>query len=394
MTSRLYYTDSYAHAFDARITELADGGTRVYLDRTAFYPTSGGQPFDLGSLGGAPVVDVVDEGERVAHLLATPIAGPAVGDTVHGDVDWQRRFDHMQQHTGQHLLSAVFADLFGYETVSVHFGTDRSSLDLDVGGIDAKRLGRAEQRANEIVWQNRLVSVSFEDATSASGLRKPPPREGTIRIVTIDALDRSACGGTHVRATGEIGAITLRGVERVRKQARVEFLCGQRAIHQARADYEAISTIAQSVKASIAEAPALVAAQNAELREAIAVRRRLEGELAIHEARALYDATQPASGGRRLAMVRRDTGSLEDLRPLAMAFAALPHAAFVACIASPPTVLLTAADDAGIDAGAVLKTALAAAGGRGGGSSRLAQGTVPTVQALDDVVAAIRPSVA
>ena len=393
MTSRLYYTDSYTRAFDARVTELADGGMRVYLDRTAFYPTSGGQPFDLGSLGGASVADVVDEGERIAHVLATPMTGPGVGDAVHGDVDWPRRFDHMQQHTGQHLLSAVFADLFGYETVSVHFGADRSSLDLGVGGIDADQLGRAERRANEIVFENRPVIVSFEDAATASGLRKPPPRDGTIRIVTIDALDRSACGGTHVRATGEIGGITLRGVERVRKQTRVEFLCGMRMIRQARADYEALSAIALSVKASIAEAPALVAAQNAELRDATAARKRLEGELAVHEARALHDATLPSSGGARLAVVRRDAGSLEELRPVAMAFAALPRAVFVACIASPATVLVTASDDAGIDAGAALRPALAAAGGRGGGSPRLAQGTVPTAGALDDVVAAIRAAV-
>src|SRR5688572_4941777 len=211
MTSRLYYTDAYRTAFDARITELSGDGHRVYLDQTAFYPTSGGQPFDLGSVGGAVVTDIIDEEERVAHVLAAPLAGRAVGDAVRGEIDWHRRFDHMQQHTGQHVLSAVFADLFGYETVSVHFGADRSSLDLDTGAIDAARLGDAERRANEIVWENRLVTVGFEDSATATGLRKPPPREGSLRIVTIEGVDRSACGGTHVRATGEIGAITLRG---------------------------------------------------------------------------------------------------------------------------------------------------------------------------------------
>jgi len=243
MTSRLYYTDSYVTAFDALITDVSRDGQRVYLDRSAFYPTSGGQPFDVGSLGGATVADVVDEADRVAHVLAAPLTGHGVGDAVRGEVDWRRRFDHMQQHTGQHLLSAVFDDLFGYQTVSVHFGADRSSLDLDVGTIDTGRLGMAERRANEIVWENRPVAVSFEDAATATGLRKPPPREGRLRIVTIDALDRSACGGTHVRATGEIGAITLRGTERVRKQTRVEFLCGARVIRRARADFDALSTI-------------------------------------------------------------------------------------------------------------------------------------------------------
>jgi alanyl-tRNA synthetase len=389
MTSRLYYTDAYRTTFDARITELSGDGHRVYLDQSAFYPTSGGQPFDLGAVGGAAVVEVIDEEQRVAHVLAAPLTGRAVGDTVRGEIDWQRRFDHMQQHTGQHLLSAVFADLFGYETVSVHFGADRSSLDLDVGAIDAARLGEAERRANEIVWENRPVSVGFEDAATATGLRKAPPREGMLRIVTIDARDRSACGGTHVRATGEIGAITLRGTERMRKQTRVEFLCGARVVRQARADFETLSRIALSLKASIAEAPALVVSQGEQLRDATTARKRLEGELAVHQARAMYDAIAPTTAGLRLARERRATGSLEDLRPLAQAFGALPHTVFIATIASPATVLVAASDDAGVDAGAILKPALAAAGGRGGGSPRLAQGTVPSADALEGVVTAL-----
>ena len=226
MTSRLYYTDAYVTAFDGRITDISADGQRVYLDRTAFYPTSGGQPFDLGLARRCA-------GRRRRRRRGARRTRPR--HAAHRSCDRRRRprrsrlarrFDHMQQHTGQHLLSAVFADLFGYETASVHFGAERSSLDLDVGSIDAARLGEAEQRANEIVWENRPVTVSFEDSATATGLRKPPPREGTLRVVTIDALDRSACGGTHVRATGEIGAITLRGTERMRKQTRVEFLCG------------------------------------------------------------------------------------------------------------------------------------------------------------------------
>jgi alanyl-tRNA synthetase len=197
-----------------------------------------------------------------------------------------------------------------------------------------------------------------------------------------------------VRATGEIGAITLRGTERMRKQTRVEFLCGARVVRQARADFDALSAIALSVKASIAEAPALVVAQGVELRDAAAARKRLEGELAVHDARALYDATSPTPGGVRAAVVRRDAGSLEELRPLALAFAALSRTVFVASIASPPTVLVAASGDAGIDAGSVLKAALAAAGGRGGGSPRLAQGTVPTGNSLDGVVNAVQAALA
>jgi alanyl-tRNA synthetase len=198
-----------------------------------------------------------------------------------------------------------------------------------------------------------------------------------------------------VRATGEIGAITLRGTERVRKQTRVEFLCGARVVRQARADFEALSAIALSVKASIAEAPALVAAQIAELRDALSVRKRLEGELAVHQARAFYDMTGPTPGGVRVAIVRRDGGgSLEELRPIAQAFASLPRAVFIAVVASPATVLVAASDDSGVNAGNALKPALTAASGKGGGSPRLAQGTVPNADALEGVVSAVRAGIA
>jgi alanyl-tRNA synthetase len=225
VTDRLYYQDAYLTEFDAAVLDRAEGGRRVYLDRTAFYPTSGGQPFDTGALGEADVVDVVDEGDRIAHLLAAPIAA----DRVRGRVDWTRRFDHMQQHTGQHLLSAVIAERFGHETVSVHFGRESSTLSLATGALTAERVAEAERFANRAVTENRQVKVTFEDAAAAAGLRKAPDRQGTLRIVTIDGLDRSACGGTHVRATGEIGAILIRKVERVKQLVRLEFLCGERA---------------------------------------------------------------------------------------------------------------------------------------------------------------------
>jgi alanyl-tRNA synthetase len=189
MTDRLYYTDAYLTHFSATVVDRSDDGQRIYLDRTAFYPASGGQPSDRGSLGGVAVLDVVDEGERIAHQLSAPLTTPAVT----GDVDWARRFDHMQQHTGQHLLSAVFADLLGYETTSVHFGPDYATLDLGVEAVTAADIGRVESRANEIVWENRVVEVSFEGADEAAGLRKPSAREGPLRIVTIRDLDRSAC---------------------------------------------------------------------------------------------------------------------------------------------------------------------------------------------------------
>jgi len=199
MTERLYYTDAYLAAFDANVVATSDDRMRVYLDATAFYPTSGGQPHDVGTLGGVAVVDVVDETDRIAHVLAQPL-GPS--SSLAARVDWKRRFDHMQQHTGQHLLSAVFEDLFGQKTLSVHFGPDYATLDLDTDAVSREQLVAAERRANDVVLENRPVTIAFEDAATASELRKASDRAGSIRIVTIEGIDRSACGGTHVRSTG------------------------------------------------------------------------------------------------------------------------------------------------------------------------------------------------
>src|SRR5689334_23123816 len=175
MTNRLYYTDAYRTEFSSAVAERASGGTRVYLEETAFYPTSGGQPHDVGTLGGARVIDVVDEGERIAHVLEAPLA-ETDAMRISGRVDWTRRFDYMQQHTGQHLLSAVFEDLFGAKTVSVHFGPDYSTLDLDAETITRSQVAAVEARANEVVAEARPVTVTFEDAESAIALRKPSDR--------------------------------------------------------------------------------------------------------------------------------------------------------------------------------------------------------------------------
>ncbi len=385
MTERLYYTDAYAAEFEASVVERGDAGRRVYLDRTAFYPTSGGQPHDLGRLGGVLVVDVVEEGERIAHVLAEPLGGAA---RVDGRVDWARRFDHMQQHTGQHLLSAVLADRFGFATVSVHFGPETSTLDLDTPTIEAAQIIAAEARANEVVWEQRPVEVTFENAASAGGLRKPTDRGGTIRVVTIRDLDRSACGGTHVRSTGEIGAVVIRRIERVRKAVRLEFVCGGRALRRARADQELLARLAAQCSAAPDELPAILETQRAELKAAAAARREAEEALAHYRARELYDATAPGADGVRRALVREGT-ALEAMRALAQAFTALPRAVLVAVVPAPPAVLMAASADAGVDAAATLKAALAAAGGRGGGSPRLAQGTVADPAGLDHVVTAL-----
>lgn len=385
MTLRLYYTDSYLRDFDADVVERADGGRRVYLDRTAFYPTSGGQPFDTGTLGGIAVTDVVDEGDRVAHLLADVLHA----DRATGSVAWDRRFDHMQQHTGQHLLSAVIGELFGHPTISVHFGSRSSTLDLDAPALEHERLVEAEARANRLVTENRPVEVSFEEAASAEGLRKASGREGTLRIVTILGVDRSACGGTHVRATGEIGPILIRKAERVKRSVRLEFLCGGRAVRQARADLDLLTRLAGRLSAAPDELPGLVDAQRTELKEALASRRELEDRLAALTARDLYAAADPGESGVRIVVVREEKGPVERLRPLAHAVAAMPGALFVGCTAEPPALMIAAAADSGLDAGRLLRSSLEAVGGRGGGNARTAQGTAPSPASLNEALAAL-----
>lgn len=379
MTERLYYRDAYLQRFEANVLQ---GGERVYLDHTAFYPTSGGQPHDEGVLGGARVLDVIDEGEHIAHVLERPIPeGP-----VTGEIDWVRRFDNMQQHTGQHVLSAVFADVFGHQTVSVHFGDAYNTLDLDVGSIERDRLLAAETRANEIVFADLPVTVTFEDAATSAGLRKASDRAGELRVVSIEGVDRSACGGTHVRRTGEIGPILLRRTDRVRGAARIEFVCGMRAVRRARLDYELLTAVASASASSLEDAPARAAALAEHAKEGEKARKRLLEELAVHRARALFEAANPAVDGIRWIAQRLDGGDFEEARALAHAFAALPRAAYMAATATPPRVLLATSDDSGLDAGALLKPALAAAGGKGGGSARIAQGTVPDAASLEAVL--------
>jgi alanyl-tRNA synthetase len=383
MTERLYFTDSYLGEFRARVVDASPDQLRVYLDRTAFYPTSGGQPFDTGVLGAAQVLEVIDEGDRIAHVLSQPLTQTE----VEGRVDLPRRFDHMQQHTGQHLLSAVLLEMFDAPTVSFHLGAEASTIDI-ARPLEPGQLREVEQRANRIVFENRPVKVTFQHSSEDLGLRKPTEREGEVRIVSIEDLDRSACGGTHVRATGEIGPILLRKLDRIRGNLRIEFLCGGRAVTRARADFEALSEIARIFSAPLDGTPALVEAQREKLQDAEKTRKRLAAELAAASGRASYAEASPGPGGIR--RVLRRVGSLtEDSRAEAQSFAASGPAIFLALAEDPPAVLLACSKDSGVNAGDLIKHALADYSGRGGGNATLAQGSLPSKEALGHLAAAL-----
>jgi alanyl-tRNA synthetase len=386
MTQRLYYDDCYLRDFRARVIDSADGGRKIYLDRSAFYPTSGGQPFDLGAIGGVAVREVIDEEDRVAHILDAPLAATEVD----AKIDWARRYDHMQQHTGQHLLSAVLVELYDVPTVSFHMGALSSTIDLGTGKLDSAQIERVEERCAEIVAEARPVSISYEDSQADLGLRKPSARSGTLRIISIDRLDRSACGGTHVRSTAELGPVLIRKMERMRGNVRIEFVCGMRAVRRARQDFQLLSEISRIVSVPFEETPALVAAQTEKAKSLEKTAARLAAELAKREGAELYASTAPDPAGIRKVTQR---GPIDDaMRARAQAFVAGSKAVFLAVSDNPPSLLLAASADSGIHAGDRVKAAVTSAGGRGGGNQALAQGSVPTPEALEKILAQLTAS--
>jgi alanyl-tRNA synthetase len=288
----------------------------------------------------------------------------------------------MQQHTGQHLLSAVFEEVLKAPTISFHLGADSATIDLGIPALEPHQVQRIEQRANQIVFENRPVQISFQERSEVIALRKPSEREGVLRVISIDGLDRSACGGTHVRATGEIGPIMIRKLDRVRGNVRIEFLCGMRAVERARADYEALAQIARTYSAPLDQTPSLVLAQAEKLQEVDKVRKRLSAELASAKGRELYSQTTANSEGLR-KLLRRVPAISDDQRIEAQSFCSGEKAVMLVLAEDPPSGLLATSQDSGCNAGAWLKAALSKIGGRGGGSATTAQGSVPSKEALD-----------
>jgi alanyl-tRNA synthetase len=384
-TERLYYNDSKLFSFDARV--LRSEGDRVVLDRTAFYPTSGGQPFDIGTLGGARVLNVEDnDDDEVIHFLDQPITE----GEVHGEVDAVRRFDHMQQHTGQHLLSAVFIELFQFPTVSFHLGDETCTIDLSVPKVSDEQVVRAEAHSNALIVENRAVRVSYrsKDEVAALGLRKETKRDGEIRLVEIEGLDLCACGGTHVRATGEIGAVLLRKVEKVKQGMRVEFVCGHRAVRYARRDFTALTQAASLYSAKPHDLPEIVARKLEETKAAERERKRIQEALGAYEAKEMYEQAAPNADGLRVVERIFDTGDPNYLRFMAGQIARQPAARAVFALRQPPTLILAQSRDltGAPDLGAMVKQL----GLRGGGTKESAQGGAATWDALEQALAVMR----
>lgn len=383
-TDRLYYSDGYLTDFAAAVVDSANGGCTVYLDRTAFYPASGGQPRDAGILGEREIVDLIDEGDRIAHVLAAPLQS-AVAE---GRIDWSRRYDHMQQHTGQHLLSAVWSELFDLQTLSFHMGVEVSTIELAAREVTQAQIDAVEERVNRIVREARNVSISLEDAAGVKGLRKPSQREGALRIVTIEGLDRSACGGTHVHSTAELGPIQIRGSEKIRANVRVEFVCGIRALRRAKRDYRVVAELARHAATSIDKLPEHASSVRERLVAAEKDRQRLALELARREGDMLYGRMAEGPDGIRRARI--EVADLDDPgRAQAQAFAARSKAVMVIVATRQPAILVACSPDTGLDAGKIVKEKLTARGGRGGGSAIFAQGSLPDAAVAEAIVRAL-----
>jgi alanyl-tRNA synthetase len=391
MTDRIYYTEPYCQSFEARVTQVAEHAGRlvVLLDRTAFYPTSGGQPFDTGRLGSVNVIETIDDDHEIRHVVSAPLSP---GTSVHGEIDWTRRFDHMQQHTGQHVLSAAFDRLFENRTISFHMGSELATIDLHQE-VTPGDVERAVEKANQVVWEDREVSVRFVSADEAARLplRKEPARAGALRLIEIADFDLSACGGTHVRRTGAIGLIAVTGTERFRGGSRVTFVCGGRALRAFRGYRDAVAGAVRVLSVLPHELPAAVERAQQDAKETRKTVSRLQFLLAGHEATRLLADVRPIDG------VRVVTAALEGwdaagLKAVASALVAHPEVATV--LLSPGdsiAVVVARSQGVGIDSSKALRALLDRFGGRGGGRPDMAQGAGLTGNPAD-IVAAARES--
>lgn len=397
MTDRLYYHDSFLYDFDAQVQELpATDRPALILDRTAFYPTSGGQIFDTGVISTEneklKVTEVADtEDGRIVHYLEAPLKDIKPGNRVHGQIDATRRRDHMQQHSGQHVLSAAFIKLFDMPTVSFHMADDYCSIDLDTPNLTKDQFAQAERLANEITLENRAVDIRFvtRDEAGKLGLRKLPPAErDELRLIDIRDWDVSACGGTHVSQTGQIGCILLRKVEKVRQGYRVEFVAGQRAVATARRDFTTLTETAALFSAHIYDVPQQAAKALDAIKSLRKQNEQSQEELAAAQAAAMLAETSE-SGGRKVIARTFSDRDMNSLKLLAQKLIRLAPNVVVLLASTAPQPSIVFAQSAGqpFDMGALMKQMMAKFAGRGGGSKDMAQGGLPDVHRIDAVLA-------
>jgi alanyl-tRNA synthetase len=399
MTQRLYYHDSFLTEFEADVIDVvpaADqaGRTAVLLDQTAFYPTSGGQVFDTGWMSAAGekyrVSEVADrEDGSILHYIEGSTS-PKKGSRIRGSIEVERRRDHMQQHSGQHVLSAAFVQLFNMPTASFHMGSDSCSIDLDTRSLSTAQVESAEALANEVVTDNRTVEIRFASQEEARGLglRKMPVIEkDELRLIDIQDFDLTACGGTHVASTGQIGCILLRKTEKVKQGWRVEFVCGKRAIATARRDYTTLAEAGGLLSSHLWEVPQQIRKSQEDAKAARRVREELLQELADGNAQRMLDTT-PETDGRKVVTQIFPDRDMNYIKLLGQRITRQRNnaVALLATTSGTPAMVFAASPGQSFDMNALMKEALGRLGGRGGGSKELAQGGPEKSADIPDVI--------
>jgi len=383
-TRRLYYDDSFQDNFAAQvlscvpIAEAEDHGFgprwSVLLDQTLLYPTSGGQPNDLGKLGDANVLDVQEHEDRIIHVVDRPVPEGRIEGCIH----WPRRFDHMQQHTGQHLLSAVFQERFGLITVSFHLGATVSTIDLKGPQPSALILEGAARAANAVIFEDREITVRYGTAEefAGQGVRKQVDRKGVLRAIEIAGIDLQPCGGTHLRHTGQLGMILIRGCTKIRQDWRVEFVCGERAERAARQDAELIAQVSANLKCAPQDLPAAVERLMRERESAAKQIKTLLPRIAESDAEALLAAASPRADGIRVVAEVLENGATDYLHHLATALARADRT--IALLLDRGTGNLVFAQSPGTakDMNVLLKKVFEQVPGKGGGSKDFARGAL------------------
>ena len=393
-TERLYYQDSHLIEFEARVvdqTERVSGWTAITLDRTAFYPTGGGQPSDTGIIDGARVVECIDDEENVLHVIQG--RAPDIGSIVKGRVDWARRLDHMQQHTGQHILSQAFVSLFNAPTRSFRVLEESCEIDVDLDNPTAEIIERAVGLANNVIWEDRAITVTEVSSAEAAELplRKEPARTGDLRVIEIEGFDLTPCGGTHAYRTGEVGIIVVRSWERAKGLTRIEFLAGTRAL----ADYRRANSTARNIASLFSsgrdDAPALATRMIEENKDLHRRLRALEEVAARVEAEELlrdHSTTTNSQSNSRVVSKIFDNRDAESLKHLAVSLIA--HPSVIALLASrdkeAARLVFARSRDVNADMNALMREACTILGGRGGGKPDLAQGGGKNVSRLEEAV--------
>jgi alanyl-tRNA synthetase len=390
MTERLYFSDSSLMRFSATVVDVRQlpNGPAIVLDRTAFYPTGGGQPHDLGYLGETAVLDVIDSDGTILHVIGDHDA-IKVGEVVSATVDAARRLDHLQQHSGQHLLSQAFIRVCGAETKSFHLGSTASTIDMALDAPDVSLIRAAEDLANSVVFDDRPMRVHLvaEEQAARLPLRKETALEGTIRVIEVEDFDWSPCGGTHASRTGQVGLIAIRSFERAKKMTRVEFLCGRRALldyRLANATATSVARLFSSERDGVGDLVGRVLDENKALKK----RQGQLLDLALSaEAAQLLDDAEQRSG---FALVKRTFGDrdAEELRVLAAKIVARQNSiALLGCrSAGAARIVFARSPSLPHHMAELMGSACAALGGRGGGRPDLAQGGGPHAGQLESIV--------